>query len=107
LACHRGVIEQMLSIVDHSGLRAAAVEVEPSALLRSYVKQFRRDDDKGSRAMFVRVGATNTTVVIAQGTEVFFVKYIDVGGDQMDDAVARHLKISLEEAITLRRHNSD
>jgi Tfp pilus assembly PilM family ATPase len=53
--------------------------------------------------MFVRLGSFNTTVVIAQGTEVFFVKYIDVGGDHLDEAVAAHMKVSLDEAATLRR----
>jgi type IV pilus assembly protein PilM len=76
-------------------------------LLRAYVKQFRRDDDHLRRVMFVRVAAFNTTVVIAQGMHVFFVKYIDVGGDQLDEAVAAHLKIPPEEAATLRWNYGD
>jgi type IV pilus assembly protein PilM len=107
LACHRPVIDQLLGIVDDAGLRAVAIDVEPSALLRAHVKQFRRDDDFTKRVMFVRLGSFNTTVVIAQGTEVFFVKYIDVGGNQLDEAVAQHLKISPEEAATLRWTNGD
>ncbi len=107
LACHQPAVDQVLAIVDGAGFRAVAVDVEPSALLRVYSRQFRRDDDKGKRMMFVRLGTYNTTVVISQDMEVFFIKYIDVGGDQLDEAVSRHLKISLEEAVTLRRHNGD
>ena len=107
LACHRPVIDEILSVLDEVGLRAVALDVEPAALLRAYVKQFRRDDDKTRRVMFVRVGSFNTTVVIAQGTDAFFVKYVDVGGDQLDDAVAAHLKISPEEAASLRWNNGD
>jgi type IV pilus assembly protein PilM len=36
-----------------------------------------------------------------------FIKYIDVGGRHFDDAVARHLEMSLSEATLLRRHNGD
>lgn len=107
LACHRPVIDEMLATIDAADLRAVAIDVEPAALLRAYVKQFRRDDDQSKRVMFVRLGAANTTVVIAQGTAVYFVKYIDVGGDHMDRAVAEHLKISPEEASTLRANNGD
>jgi type IV pilus assembly protein PilM len=107
LACHRPVLDQVLSVVDRAGLRAAAVDIEPSALLRCYDKQFRREGDKGHRAMLVRLGPSTTSVVIAQGSEAFFLKYIDVGGQQFDDALATHLKISSDEAAALRRHSSD
>jgi len=107
LACHRPVIDNLMATVEHSGLWAVAVDVEPAALLRSYVSQLRRDEDKSQRLMFVRVGVTNTVVVISQGREVFFIKYLDVSGQQMDQAVADHLKIPLDEATALRRHNGD
>ncbi|MBI3839455.1 MAG: type IV pilus assembly protein PilM [Planctomycetia bacterium] len=107
LACHRPALKQILSVVEKAGLRAVAVDIEPSALLRCYTKQFRREGDRGQRAMFVRLGPSTTSVVIAQDAEVFFVKYIDVGGQQFDDAVAAHLKISSDEAAALRRHNGD
>ena len=38
---------------------------------------------------------------------MLFVKYIDVGGRQMDEAVAKNLKMGLEDASALRRHNGD
>jgi type IV pilus assembly protein PilM len=84
-----------------------AVDVEPSALLRSYARQFRRDEDRLQRAMYLHVGAASTVVVIARGEEVLFVKYLDVYGRQMDEAVARHLKMTLPDAIALRRNNGD
>ena len=36
-----------------------------------------------------------------------FIKYIDVGGRHFDEAVARHLKLSLGDAAALRRRNAD
>lgn len=107
LACHRPVLEKKLELIVQAGLRPVAVDVQPLAILRCYAKQFRRDEDQRQRAMFLHVGTTNSIVVIAQGTDVLFVKYLDVGGRQMDEAVARHLHLSDEDASALRRHNGD
>lgn len=107
LACHQPVLHRLLNVTTAAGLRPVAVDVEPCAVLRCYSLQFRRDEDKTQRIMFVHVGSTNTSVVIAQGSDALFVKYIDVSGRQFDEAVARHLKMSLPEATALRRHNGD
>lgn len=107
LACPRPAIERLLAVAEKAGLRPIAVDVEPLAMLRCYGKQFRRDNDQQRRAMFVNVGASNSTVVIARGSDPVFVKYIPLGGRHFDDAVARHLKMTLSEAMALRRHNGD
>ncbi len=107
MACHRPTLDRLLDIVSAAGLRPVAVDAEPAALLRCYVQQFRRDEDQQQRGMFVHVGASSTVVVIARGPDALFIKYIDVGGRQMDEAVARHLDMSLPEATTLRRHHGD
>ena len=57
--------------------------------------------------MFTHVGHQRTGVVIAQGDEVLFVKYIELGGKQMDEAVSRHFEMPLQDATVLRRHNGD
>jgi type IV pilus assembly protein PilM len=107
LACHRPMLEQLLAAVVDGGLKPIAVDVEPLALLRCYSSQFRRDEDRQQRAMFVHIGATNTVVVIARGPEPLFVKYVDVGGRHLDAAVASQLKMDLAEAANLRSHNGD
>ena len=107
LACHRPALARTLAVAEASGLLPLAVDVEPSALLRCYTRQFRRDQDQSGCAMFVNVGGSNTTVVIARGCDPMFVKYIDMGGRHLDKAVADNLKMKLSEAGPLRRHNGD
>jgi type IV pilus assembly protein PilM len=107
LACHRPVLAGLLAVVEAAGLEPVAVDVEPAALLRCYSAQFRRDEDRLRRAIYVHIGAANTAVVIAQGAEVLFVKYVELGGQHLDDAVARHLQMQPDDAWALRRHNSD
>jgi type IV pilus assembly protein PilM len=107
LACHRPVLERVLATVEKAGLNPVAVDVEPRALVRSYTRQFRRDEDRDKRSLLVHVGSSGTAVVIAQGDETLLVKYLDLGGKDMDQAVADGLKMELAEAIALRRHNGD
>ncbi len=107
LACHRPVIGQLIGIAESAGLQPVAIDVEPAALLRCYAKQFRRDEDQQQRSMFINLGASTSAVVIARGADAMFVKYIDAGGRQLDEAVARHLKMKLSDASALRRHNGD
>jgi type IV pilus assembly protein PilM len=106
-ACPRDAITRQLDIVQRAGLNPVSVDVEPAALLRAYGQQFRRDEDQHQRVMYVRMGYSHTAVVIAAGQDPLFVKYIDVGGKQMDDAVAKQLRLDAGEAAALRRHNGD
>ncbi|HEV3418053.1 MAG TPA: pilus assembly protein PilM [Pirellulales bacterium] len=107
LACQRATLSDALAAVDEAGLRVAAVDVEPAALLRCYARQFRRDEDQQQRVLLAHLGAASTVVVIAKGTDVLFIKYVDVGGRHLDEAVSRHLDMPLSEAAALRRHNGD
>jgi type IV pilus assembly protein PilM len=107
LACRRPAVQRYLGIADRLGLRLTAIDVEPNAVLRCYAAQYRREDDQQKPQMFVSLGAATTSVVIARGEIAMFVKYIDVGGRQMDESVARQLQMSLPEALALRRYNGD
>lgn len=106
-ACQRSILQQLLSVVEQARLNPVAVDVEPAALVRSYAGQFRREQDTQQRALMVHVGYSRTAAVIAQGDDLLFVKYIDLGGQHFDNAVARHLKMDLADAVSLRKHNGD
>ena len=107
MACHRPAVARILEIAKRLGLTPAAIDNEPSALLRCYGRQYRRVDDHRRRMMLVNVGASSTVVVISEGQNPMFVKYLDIGGHRLDEAVARHLQMTLAEAAALRRHNGD
>jgi type IV pilus assembly protein PilM len=107
MACPRPAVERILAIAQRAALVPLAIDVEPAALLRCYAKQHRRDEDQQSRVMYVNIGAATTTIVIARGTDSMFIKYVDVGGGQLDEAVAAHLEMPPADAVTLRRHNGD
>ncbi len=106
-ACHRPVLQKALDVATKSQLNPLAVDVEPAALIRSYAAQFRRQGDVHERALVIHVGHQRTAVVITQGDEMLFVKYIEIGGSHLDIAVARHLKMEPKEASALRRQSGD
>lgn len=107
MACHRPILERLLRVVERAHFKPVAVDVEPTSLVRTYSSQFRRDEDLDVRAMYVHVGYESTLVVIAQGDELLFVKYIELGGKQFDDALSRRLQMSLADSAALRRNNGD
>jgi type IV pilus assembly protein PilM len=107
LACHRPVLQRKLDLVIRAGLRPVAVDAEPVALVRCYARQFRREEDRQRRLMFVHIGGCNSVVVIAQGSDPLFIKYLDLGGKHFDEAVAANLKMPLADAIAMRRHSGD
>ena len=107
LACPQIAIDRLLDIAEQSALTPTAIDVAPAAMLRAYVRQFRRDDDRESLAMFVNLGASTSVAVIGRGADVMFVKYLGVGGRHFDEAVAKHLHMDLAEAAALRKQHSD
>jgi type IV pilus assembly protein PilM len=107
LACRRPIIEQKVALAEKAGLIPVALEPQPMALLRCYSKQYRRESDQQRRTMYVHIGASSTTVLIARGNDLMFIKPIAWGGRAMDEAVAQHLKMRLPEASALRRHHGD
>ncbi len=107
LACYRPALDRMLEVVERAGMRAAAIDVEPAAVLRCYSYPSRREEDLRRRIMLLNIGAANTVAVIARGTDPVFIKYLDVGGRQCDEAVGKRLKMSVADASALRRHNDN
>jgi len=107
LACHRPKLDQLLERITAAGLRPVAVDAEPKALLRCYANQYRREEDRQARVMYVHVGSHKTSVVISQDDRVLFVKYIDLGGQQMNDAVASSLGMESSAAAALRGNRGD
>jgi type IV pilus assembly protein PilM len=107
LAAQKTDINSVLETVEAAGLRPLALDVEPAALARSYASQFRRDEDLDQRSLLVQIGYARTIVVIAQHDHLMFVKYVDVGGKDFDQAVANQLGITLLDAATLRRQSAD
>lgn len=99
LACHQGVVQRHINLLEQTGLIPVAFDVEPCALLRSLIPP---SHNSTSRRAYLHLGERATAVIIAEGSQVLFLKYIASGGHHLDLAVARHLELPLHEAARMR-----
>lgn len=95
-------ITERLALLHAAGLRPVAMDITPCAIARSFVRFLRRGEDVNAVNIFIDVGRTGSTIVITRGTDLSFLKIIDIGGDHMNAAVAKALNLSREEAADLR-----
>ena len=104
LAAHRQTLGQIVDQVDEAGLRVVAMEPEACAIVRAYAHQFRRAEDDACRSLIVHIGHTRTLVLVADRTRFWFLKYLNIGGRDMDRALANQLGIDVRQARRLRSY---
>ena len=102
LAAPRVEIEDRLALAAEAGLDLVSLDTGCSALFRGFERFLQRREDEEVVSALVDLGA-RTTVVIARGREIVFVKNIPIGGAIFNRAVAECLELSVTEAEALRR----
>lgn len=107
VAAQNSDVARFIGSLDASGAVLEALDIEPCAMYRAVDRYIRRRDDEGEVHMLVDVGALLTQVVIGRGRDICFMKSIDIGGRQFQEAVSRKLGICVEEAQGLRRRLND
>jgi type IV pilus assembly protein PilM len=95
MACQQTVLQRHLRVLDRAGLTPRAVDVEPCAVLRAFRYGLSENTD---RVAYLHLGDSLTTVVIADGDAILFLKYVATGGRELDQAVAKHLELEPAEA---------
>lgn len=94
-------IEAHLQMLSRLGLEPVALEVAPSALMRSARATAGPEGDELRVA--IDVGYAFSKVLIGRGQRVLFFKLIDIAGRHWDEAVAQQLKLPRHEAGEVRR----
>ncbi len=100
-------ITRHLSLLEEAGLVPIALDAVPCALFRSFQASLRRHEDQRLVSVIVDVEDLYTTVIIARGQEIIFVKQIPVAAARLTMEVASRLGISAEEARLLRTKLKD
>lgn len=98
MACQQTILQRHLRVLERAGLVPVAIDVEPCAVLRAF-RHGRADDE---RIAYLHLGDNLTTVLIADGDSILFLKYVGSGGREMDQAVAKHLELDVSEAMRVR-----
>ena len=103
LAAKDAEVNDFIEQLHRCGVVVESLDFEPCAIYRGIERFIRRREDENEVHVLVDIGARRSLVAIGKGREISFYKPIDVGGQNLTDAVARKLGITVDEAITLRR----
>ena len=100
-AAHRSLVEGTVATVRAAGLRVAAVDLVPLALVRSVGRRV-SDNGEGAEAI-VDVGAALVVVVVHEVGRPRFVRILAGGGASVTAGLAAGLGIEPEQAEALKR----
>ena len=102
LAAKHDDVEHFIETIHRCGV-LDSLDFEPCAIYRGIERFIRRREDEQEVHVLVDVGLIRSQVIIGKGRDISFVKPIDIGGRNLNEAVSRKLGISIEEARSLRR----
>jgi type IV pilus assembly protein PilM len=103
LACRRKEIQESIALLESLRLRPVAIDVSALAMARTCQSMLRRKADEQSAFLFIDLGAGMSTAVVTRGHEILLIKQLPSAGQSMDRAVARKLRLSIEDAAMARQ----
>lgn len=103
LAARNEEITAFVEQLHRCGCVIESIDFEPCALYRGVERFIRRREDENEVSVLVDIGSRRSQVIIGKGREINFFKPVDIGSRQLQQAVARKLGITEDEARTLRR----
>jgi type IV pilus assembly protein PilM len=96
------IIEDHMAMIDEMGLKPDHIDAEPIAMFRSFERFLRRTEDEQRVSVVIDIGLNGTSLVVARGRQILFIKSIDIGGRRLNEAIASQLNLSYDEACELR-----
>lgn len=103
VAASRRDVQAHLAMARRAKLDVAGISVEPCAIVECFGRLFRRASDQERTILFVDLGQASTQVVLSHGSRIAFARNLGIGGDHLDEAIAKKLKIPLARAAQVRR----
>jgi type IV pilus assembly protein PilM len=103
LACRRKEIQESIALVESLRLRPIGIDVSALAMARACQPMLRRKADEQSAFLFIDLGAGMSTAVVTRGQEILLIKQLPAAGQSMDRAVARKLRLNVEDAALARQ----
>lgn len=92
LAMPRDVVLAHVRALQHAGLEAVGVHAEHAAAVRAFDQITRRETDAALTSLYIDLGYGATKVMIVNGRSLVLAKTIEIGGRQIDQALARASK---------------
>jgi len=102
MAASRELVNQLLGAASKGKLDVVGMNVEPKAIVDCFQHVYRRKSDADVTNLFVDIGAVGTRAIIARGGRVLFARTIPMGGDYLNEDVARAMHVTTDEARLTR-----
>jgi type IV pilus assembly protein PilM len=99
-AAYRDSIDRYVAACNEAGIEVAAVDLEAFALLRAVAPATARDAQ--AAVVAVTIGHDRTTLAISDGVVCDFTRVLEWGGANLEDAIARELGLTGDEATELK-----
>jgi type IV pilus assembly protein PilM len=96
-------VENLAKALNKAGLNVKGVNIEPCAIVECFARLFRRASDSSRTILFVDIGYATTQVVFSQGARIVFARNLALGGRALDEAIAKKLEISADQAAQQRQ----
>jgi type IV pilus assembly protein PilM len=107
MAAARDMVERFMSAMKIGKLEPVGMHSEFLAALRAFDSITRAGKDDTLTSLYVDIGAGVSKVAMAHGRQLVFARTINLGGRHLDAAVARQLKLSLDQARAKRLELTD
>ncbi len=98
VAVSRTMVDQFHGVLEKAGLDVAGLETESIAQARSLLSE--KDEEK--TRLIVDIGDRRTSFLVAIGNTPCFTSSIPLSSQMITDAIAKELRISFEEAETMK-----
>ena len=102
VAAATDMVDSFVSAAAAAGLDPAGVDLTPFAVARAVSPSARGESGSASAEAIVDVGAGVTSVFVHHNGEPRFVRILLVGGDDATNALASELRVSFEEAESVK-----
>ena len=97
----RSIMESYITVITKAGALPVLIEPELSAMVRAIVPP-----SYTGTGMLIDWGQTRTSFAIFHRGAVRFAATVPISGVMVTEAIAKHMKISFEEALRLKRTNT-
>lgn len=96
LASPCNALDRHIRMLEEARLIPVAIDVEACAVVRAL------RGDTQQRCAYLTLSDAGTNIVFAEGNQILFLKNVSSGGQKLDEAVASHLDLSIDEAARIR-----
>lgn len=102
ISVQRDVVDQLMMALVDAKVEPVGMHSEFLCSLRAFDHLHRREGDLLLNTLYLDIGATSTKVMIAHGRDLVFARLINVGGHNLDEAIAKQGAMTESQARRVR-----